>query len=103
MGPRKKTGPSQARTHKHPDLKRRMGSAWQTLLALVSNVGEKKRRLELLQEADLRIGSVVIDCINFDEMLAFWQEALHYVPWDPASGGWVVLRILREETLRMCL
>lgn len=40
----------------------------------------------------LRIGSVVIDCINFDKMLAFWQEALHYVPREPAQGGWVVLR-----------
>jgi len=23
---------------------------------------------------------------------AFWQEALHYVPREPAKGGWVVLR-----------
>ncbi len=44
------------------------------------------------QESELRIGSIVIDCINFDEMLAFWQEALHYVPRQPAKGGWVVLR-----------
>lgn len=43
-------------------------------------------------ESDLRIGSVVIDCINFDGMLAFWQEALHYVPRNPAKNGWVVLR-----------
>jgi catechol 2,3-dioxygenase-like lactoylglutathione lyase family enzyme len=40
----------------------------------------------------LKIGSVVIDCINFDRMLAFWQGALHYVPRKPAEGGWVVLR-----------
>jgi catechol 2,3-dioxygenase-like lactoylglutathione lyase family enzyme len=44
------------------------------------------------QESGLRIGSVVIDCINFDRMLAFWQGALHYVPREPAKGGWVVLR-----------
>jgi hypothetical protein len=25
-------------------------------------------------------------------MLAFWQEALHYVPRNPAKGGWVVLQ-----------
>ena len=42
--------------------------------------------------SDLRIGSVVIDCINFDEMLAFWQEVLHYKPREPANDGWVVLR-----------
>ena len=24
-------------------------------------------------------------------MLAFWQDALHYEPREPASGGWVVL------------
>jgi catechol 2,3-dioxygenase-like lactoylglutathione lyase family enzyme len=40
----------------------------------------------------MRIGSIVIDCSNFDKMLAFWQEALHYVPREPAKGGWVVLR-----------
>lgn len=44
------------------------------------------------QISELKIGSVVIDCINFDEMLAFWQEALHYLPRAPAKGGWVVLR-----------
>jgi len=46
----------------------------------------------LQKESVLRIGSVVIDCINFDKMLTFWQEALHYVPREPAKGGWVVLR-----------
>lgn len=25
-------------------------------------------------------------------MVAFWQDALGYVPRNPASGGWVVLR-----------
>lgn len=40
----------------------------------------------------LRIGSVVIDCIKFDKMLAFWQDALHYVTRGPAKDGWVVLR-----------
>jgi catechol 2,3-dioxygenase-like lactoylglutathione lyase family enzyme len=46
----------------------------------------------LHQEPELKIGSVVIDCINFDRMLAFWREALHYVPRQPAKDGWVVLR-----------
>lgn len=49
-------------------------------------------RPELHQESELKIGSVVIDCINFDGMLAFWQEALRYIPREPAKGGWVVLR-----------
>ena len=44
------------------------------------------------EKSDLRIGSVVIDCINFDKMLAFWQEALHYITSNPAKGGWVILR-----------
>lgn len=47
---------------------------------------------KLNEKSDLRIGSVVIDCINFDKMLAFWEPALHYVPRSPAKGGWVVLR-----------
>ena len=40
----------------------------------------------------MRIGSLVIRCHEFDRMLAFWQEALHYVPREAAKGGWVVLR-----------
>jgi len=40
----------------------------------------------------MKIGSIVIRCFEFDKMLAFWQEALHYVPRDPANSGWVVLR-----------
>jgi hypothetical protein len=49
-------------------------------------------RPELHQKSELKIGSVVIDCVNFDKMLAFWQEALHYLPRNPAKDGWVVLR-----------
>ena len=40
----------------------------------------------------MKIGSIVIRCYEFDKMLAFWQEALHYVPKEPAKGGWVILR-----------
>jgi len=40
----------------------------------------------------MKIGSIVIRCYEFDQMLAFWQQALHYVPREPATGGWVVLR-----------
>jgi hypothetical protein len=40
----------------------------------------------------MKIGSIVIDCNEFNKMSAFWQEALHYVPREPAKGGWVVLR-----------
>ncbi len=41
---------------------------------------------------DMKIGSVVIDCNNFDKVAAFWQQALHYVPRQPAKDGWVVLK-----------
>lgn len=40
----------------------------------------------------MKIGSIVIRCFEFDKMLAFWQEALHYVPKEPPKGGWVILR-----------
>jgi catechol 2,3-dioxygenase-like lactoylglutathione lyase family enzyme len=40
----------------------------------------------------MKIGSIVIRCDEFEKMMAFWQEALHYVPREPAKGGWVVLR-----------
>jgi catechol 2,3-dioxygenase-like lactoylglutathione lyase family enzyme len=39
----------------------------------------------------VRIGSVVVDCNDFAAMLAFWREALHYVPREPPEDGWVVL------------
>ncbi len=39
----------------------------------------------------MRIGSIVIRCYEFEKMVAFWQEALHYVPREPAKGGWVIL------------
>jgi hypothetical protein len=28
----------------------------------------------------MRIGSIVIARVEFDKMVTFWQEALHYVP-----------------------
>lgn len=40
----------------------------------------------------LRIGSIVIRCYEFERMVAFWQEALHYIPKEPPQGGWVILR-----------
>ena len=40
----------------------------------------------------MKIGSIVVHCYEFDKMLAFWQDALHYVPREPAKSGWVVLR-----------
>lgn len=51
----------------------------------------------------LKIGSVVIDCSNFDRMLVFWQEALHYVPREPARDGWVVLQDPDGRNVNVCL
>lgn len=39
----------------------------------------------------MKIGSIVIDCNDFDTMSAFWAEALRYVPREPLEDGWVVL------------
>jgi catechol 2,3-dioxygenase-like lactoylglutathione lyase family enzyme len=39
----------------------------------------------------LWIGSIVIRCRRFDEMLAFWQAALGYVMRAPPKDGWVIL------------
>lgn len=39
----------------------------------------------------MKIGSIVIRCYEFEKMLAFWQQALHYVPREPSDGSWVVL------------
>jgi catechol 2,3-dioxygenase-like lactoylglutathione lyase family enzyme len=40
----------------------------------------------------VRIGSIVIHCHEFERTVAFWQNALQYIPREPAQGGWVVLR-----------
>jgi catechol 2,3-dioxygenase-like lactoylglutathione lyase family enzyme len=40
----------------------------------------------------VRVGSVVIDCNDFERMFAFWREALGYVPRDEPEPDWVVLR-----------
>ena len=56
-----------------------------------------------LNESKLKIGAIVIDCINFNKMLAFWQEALHYIPRTPVSGGWVVLRDPTERNVNVSL
>ena len=39
----------------------------------------------------IRVGSIVIRCRRFGEMLAFWQSALGYVPKAPPKDGWVIL------------
>jgi catechol 2,3-dioxygenase-like lactoylglutathione lyase family enzyme len=41
---------------------------------------------------EMKIGSIVIRCYEFDKMLEFWQHALRYVPREPPTSGWVVLR-----------
>jgi len=35
---------------------------------------------------------MVIDCNEFDKMLAFWQDTLHYAPKHPPKDGWVILK-----------
>lgn len=40
----------------------------------------------------VRVGSVVIDCNDFDRMFVFWRDALGYVPRDEPEDDWVVLR-----------
>jgi hypothetical protein len=39
----------------------------------------------------MRVGSILIRCVRFDELVAFWQAALSYVPREPPQDGWVVL------------
>jgi hypothetical protein len=40
----------------------------------------------------MKIGSIVIDCLDFPRVSTFWREALRYVPRDPPEEGWVILR-----------
>ena len=45
-----------------------------------------------VEQSVVKIGSVVVDCSDFQKMLAFWQQALDYVPRGPAEDDWVILR-----------
>jgi Glyoxalase-like domain len=45
-----------------------------------------------MMAARIRVGSVVRDCVEFENMMVFWQEALHYEPKYPPDNGWVILR-----------
>jgi hypothetical protein len=42
----------------------------------------------------VKVGSIVIRFHGFDEMMAFWQGALHFAPREPTEDGWVALRDL---------
>jgi len=43
-------------------------------------------------QGKLWIGSLVIDCTDLPRMIAFWSEALRYVPRDPPEPDGVVLK-----------
>lgn len=45
-----------------------------------------------MEQGKTWIGSIVIDCTDFARMMAFWREALHYVPREPPEEGGVVLK-----------
>lgn len=45
------------------------------------------------QDERVRIGSIVIRCHQWEQMIAFWREALHYeVGHSDPKGGFVILR-----------
>lgn len=43
------------------------------------------------QRRGVRVGSVVIDCSELPPMLAFWSQALRYVPREEPEDEWAVL------------
>ena len=51
----------------------------------------------------MKIGSIVIHCYEFDCMVAFWQKALGYLPREPASADWVVLRDSARQGSKLVL
>jgi len=40
----------------------------------------------------MKIGSIVIHWHEFEKMVEFWQDALHYRPRDPLTDDWAVLQ-----------
>jgi catechol 2,3-dioxygenase-like lactoylglutathione lyase family enzyme len=49
----------------------------------------------------MRIGSVVIECNDFEAMWRFWAEALHYIAREEPEDGWVVLRDPRGPNVNL--
>jgi hypothetical protein len=43
------------------------------------------------QDPRPRIGSIVVDCTNVEQMVRFWSEGLHYVPQGPVRPDGVML------------
>ena len=41
--------------------------------------------------SDLRVGSIVIHCFEFEKMISFWKDALNYRFRDPPSVDWAVI------------
>jgi len=41
--------------------------------------------------ANIRIGSIVIHCFEFEKMVHFWKDALGYTFRDPPSSDWAVI------------
>ena len=44
------------------------------------------------REPTTQIGSIVVRCVEFERMIAFWSAALDYVADRPAAGGFVILK-----------
>lgn len=42
--------------------------------------------------SQIRVGSIVVECEDFERTVAFWMKALNYAPRNPPSSDWVVLR-----------
>jgi catechol 2,3-dioxygenase-like lactoylglutathione lyase family enzyme len=53
--------------------------------------------------ASVRIGSVVIDCNDFETMWAFWRDVLGFVPREEPELGWGVLRDPNDPTRQVSL
>src|SRR5579862_2712503 len=53
--------------------------------------------------ARLRVGSIVIECQEFQRTMAFWMQALNYAPREPPSNDWVVLSDLEGKGPNMSL
>jgi hypothetical protein len=51
----------------------------------------KRSASEAGRGPNIRVGSILIRCVRFDELVVFWQAALGYVPREPPQDGWVVL------------
>jgi catechol 2,3-dioxygenase-like lactoylglutathione lyase family enzyme len=53
------------------------------------------------KKENLKIGSIVIHCFEFEKMIEFWSKALNYQNQDRDSDDWIILKDPNNESVNL--